>query len=64
MIGLILGIVLFCAAVFILLRLFKDYVPPNVVQAIWGLVTIVVVLWIAAYVGIVPAHFAHGRAAA
>lgn len=62
MIGLILGIVLFCAAVFILLRLFKDYIPPNVQQAIIGLVCIVIVLWIAAYFGIVPLHFAHGRA--
>jgi hypothetical protein len=59
MIGLILGVVILCAVVFIVFRLLP--VPANIQQVIWIVVGIVILLWVASYFGYVPNHFGRGH---
>jgi hypothetical protein len=57
MIGLILGIVILCAVVYIVFRLLP--VPANIQNVIWIVVGIVILLWIASAFGVLP-NWGHG----
>ena len=55
MIGLLLGIVILCAVVYIVFALLP--VPANIQKAVWVVVGIVILIWVASFFGYVPEHF-------